>query len=489
MSTTKIRQCIVTLFLCLPALLQAQNNLIVYSEPTVAESMSVDKTMAKVIILSPNKDLLITHNMGDEKGVLAGREQNGEYRYELTHILSEDEAEDGFCKSTVTVTTTQGSKSSTLVLKAGKCYIGKFEIPFKFSCIDESNTKAVYPYENRAKVSFISEENNLKIKLNGTTIIENGVPTHSVPDYLQATVGKDKDNPELSLYDLIFDTSCKEAQDKTFLNPTFTIYSSFPTPLEVKLKEGAQLNVKTAFKFRILLQLVETVIQTKKVLTSATMQLMANAESASNDRKYIAAQGFYQQALDSLNNQPNSSSLRDALKENISHMAECAQWDQKAAKYMEYIKQVKESKSEDKMTVIEDAFQQTLTCYSNLDRLHPDPVYKRFIEKIEKALETFNFIIIEGTVRDRRDNTKIITGGMDIYGVHSSVFTKEMQKKAQGTLIGSVDSNGKFRVQVDKGTYTGLLLVPTKENKDYDKNGFVSLAEQKHLKTTVYISE
>lgn len=68
MSTTKIRQSIVTLFLCLPALLQAQNNLIVYSEPTVAESMSVDKTMAKVIILSPNKDLLITHNMGDEKG-------------------------------------------------------------------------------------------------------------------------------------------------------------------------------------------------------------------------------------------------------------------------------------------------------------------------------------------------------------------------------------------------------------------------------------
>ena len=100
-------------------------------------------------------------------------------------------------------------------------------------------------------------------------------------------------------------------------------------------------------------------------------------------------------------------------------MAECAQWDQKAAKYMEYIKQVKESKSEDKMTVIEDAFQQTLTCYTNLDRLHPDPVYKRFIEKIEKAIRAGK-------------------GEIFLYGEKVSIkdyFKKASTKVAQNALI------------------------------------------------------
>ncbi len=156
---------------------------------------------------------------------------------------------------------------------------------------------------------------------------------------------------------------------------------------------------------------------------------------------------------------------------------------------MQYIKQLKESESTDKMSTIEEAFQQALVCYTNLDRLHPDPVYKTFISRINKSLEAFNFIVIEGTVRDRRDNTKVVAGDVDIYGVHSRTFDRSMEKKAQGTLLGAIDATGKFRVQVDKGTYLGLLFVPTSANKVYDKNGFVSLEEQKHLKTTVYISE
>lgn len=468
--------------------IQAQNNLITYSEPTEVKGLTIEPTKTKVIIISPNKDVIITHNMGNEKGVLAGREKNGEYRYELTHELSEDEQDDGFCKSTVTISTAQGSKSSSLVLRGGKCYMGSFEIPFKFSCVDESNAQAVYPYENRAKVSFISEENDLQIKFNGTTVVENGEPLSTL-DYVQVQINKDKENPELTVYDLIFDTSKGETKKPQFKNPTFTVRSSFPVPLQVQLRDGAQLNVKTMYKFRVLIQLVETIIKTKKVLVSATMQLMANAEQASKDRKYIAAQGFYQQALDSLANDENSSVNKAALEENISHMAECAEWDQKAAKYMQYIKQLKESGSDEKMSTVEEAFRQALVCYTNLDRLHPDPVYKTFIAKINKSLEAFNFIVIEGTVRDRKDNTKVITDGVDIYGVHSSSFEKALQKKAHGTQIGSVDASGRFRVQVEKNTYQGLLFVPASTNKNYDKNGFVSLAEQKHLKTTVYISE
>lgn len=486
-----ILRLIVLLILMVPAItaVKAQNNLITYSEPTEVKGTEVDANTTKVIIISPNKDVVVTHNMGNERGVLVGREKNGEYRYELTHALSEDEQEDGFCKTTVTVSTAQGSRSSSLVLRGGKCYMGSFEIPFKFSCVDESNAKAVYPYESRAKVSFISEENDLQIKFNGTTIVENGEALAAL-NYVEVQVQKDKENPELTVYDLVFDTSANEAAKPEFKAPTFSIRSSFPTALQVQLRDGAQLSTKSMYKFRVLLQLVETVIKTKKVLVSSSMQLMANAEQASKDRKYKAALGFYQQALDSLSNDDADASVsKAALEENIAHMAECAEWDQKAAKYMLYIKQLKESGGSDKMSTIEDAFRQALVCYTNLDRLHPDPVYKTFIEKIKKSLEAFNFIIIEGSVRDRVDNSKVITGGVDIYGVHSSTFGKDMQKKAHGIRIGSVDATGRYRVEVEKNTYLGLLFVPTSSNKDYDKNGFVSLVDQKHLKTTVYISK
>lgn len=484
-----MRRAMLAVFILAAGVAHAQNNLITYSEPQEVVGVTVEPTVAKIVIVSPNKGLSLIHTMGHERGELVGREPNGEYRYELIHHLNEDEQDDGFCKTTITVSLAQGSKSSALVLRAGKCYMGTFEIPFKFSSIDESSGKAVYPYEGKAKVSFTSEESDLQIKFNGVTVIDNGKPISNALDYIEAQVAKDSGNSDLLVYDLIFDTNSEAAQTTQFKSPTFTLRSSFPTTLQVQLREGGELRAKTSFKYRVLLQLVETVIKTKKVLTSATMQLMANAEQASKDRKFVAAQGFYQQALDSLGNEADALTIRDALLENVGHMTECAEWDQKAAKYMQYIKQLKESESTDKMSTIEDAFQQALICYTNLDRLHPDPIYKNFISKINKSLEAFNFVVIEGTVRDRRDNTKIVAGEVEIYGVHSREFDKNMQKKAQGTLIGAIDADGKFRVQVEKNTYWGLLFVPTSANKVYDKNGFVSLEEQKHLKTTVYISE
>lgn len=340
----------------------------------------------------------------------------------------------------------------------------------------------------RRRFLFISEEADLQIKFNGTTVVEDGKPLQSL-GYVEVQVSKESGNSGLTVYELTFDTNSEAAGTSQFKRPTFGLRSSFSNTLEVQLREGAQLNAKTMFKYRVLLQLVETVIKTKKVLTSATMQLMANAEQASKDRKFVAAQGFYQQALDSLGTYGDVATTRIALEENITHMTECTEWDQKAAKYMQYIKQLKESESTDKMSTIEEAFQQALVCYTNLDRLHPDPVYKTFISRINKSLEAFNFIVIEGTVRDRRDNTKVVAGDVEIYGVHSRTFDRSMEKKAQGTLLGTIDATGKFRVQVDKGSYLGLLFVPTSANKVYDKNGFVSLEEQKHLKTTVYISE
>lgn len=176
-------------------------------------------------------------------------------------------------QTTVTVSVAQGSKSSALVLRAGKCYMGTFEIPFKFSCVDESNDKAVYPYEGKAKVSFTSEEADLQIKFNGTTVVEDGKPLQSL-GYVEVQVSKESGNSGLTVYELTFDTNSEAAGTSQFKRPTFGLRSSFSNTLEVQLREGAQLNAKTMFKYRVLLQLVETVIKTKKVLTSATMQLM-----------------------------------------------------------------------------------------------------------------------------------------------------------------------------------------------------------------------
>lgn len=465
----------------------AQNNLIVYNEPNESQGGIVDASEAKVIFLSPNKNLLISHTMGFEKGVLAGQEKNGEYRFELTHAFSEDELEDGFCKTSVTVSTPDASKSFLLTLKPGKCYMGRFEIPFKFSFLNESNDRAVYAQENKAKVTFMSELDDLNIRYNGKVVVQNGKAASSV-NYIRVEKGRDEQG--LTLYDLIFSTDVPEAQTEAFKRPVFTLKSSFPEELRIELNEGSLLRVKTMYNYRILLQLVQTVIKEVEVHTSAYMQLLGNAKQALASRKFTSAQGFYKMAQDTLakDKSKNTEEERLTLQRNIDHMEACAEWDKKAAMYMEYILELKKSGGSDMMSNVEEAFREALVCYTNLDRLHPDPVYKKLIELTEKKLDEFNFIVIEGSVRDKRDNTKRVSG-VDIYGVHSPTFEDNMQdeKPKSHELLGAVDKDGTFRVQVDKNTYLGLLFVPAKENKAYKRNGFVSLQEQKHLKTAVYI--
>lgn len=459
--------------------LQAQNDFIDYSEPKEASNLTTDASEAKVIIISPNKDIEMSHTMGHEKGVLAGREKNGEYRFELTHPLSEDELEDGFCKTTVSVSTSNGRRSSMLVLKPGKCYVGSFRIPFKFSCNNESNSRAVFAEENRAKVSFISEIDDLTIFFNGKAVVTNGADT-SPYSYVTVKPGKEK---ELTIYDLIFDTSVPEAQKENFKHPVFTLKSSFPEKREVQLGEGNQLSVKTLYRFRVLLHLVDTIHSEKEVFVSDYSKILNSAEQSGQELDYAAAKGFYLQALKA---KDAPKDAKETLEKKISKMEQCEDYDTQAKRAMLYIRELKKAGQDARMDEIEAAFRQALSCYINLERLNSSPVYKELIEKTNKALEAFNIIVVEGTVRDKKNNTKTIAG-ISIYGIPSSEFTSDMEKKTMGVKLGAVDPSGKFRVEVEKGgQYNGLLFVPD-ENKDYKKNGFVSLKEQKHLKTTIYL--
>lgn len=466
---------------------QSQNNLIVYTEPKEVSDVTAGPKEAKIIIITPNKEVAVSHTMGHEKGVFTGREKTGEYRFELTHPFSEDEQEDGFSKTTLTVSTPQGSKTSQLTLKPGKCYIGRFEIPLSFSYVDESNLKGVYAEENRAKVSFFSDIDDLTIKFNGKPVISNGKPDASSLEYVQASVNKDKEHDGQWTYDLIFDTANPAAQSSAFKNPTFTVKSSFPDELNIQLKEGNQLTVKRMYKFRILLQLVETVIQEKEVFVSDYAQFLANAEESEKNLKFAAAKGFYQQAMDAADRDQTTvtEGVKETLTKKIAEMEECDKYEEKIKQYMALIKKLRTEGKGGTVKEVEDAFRQALICYSNLDALHPAPKYKNMIDKIEKVLEGFNFFIIEGSVRDRKDNTKLI-GEVGIYGVSSSTFTDDMEKKAKGIFLGKVAADGKFRIKVDKGKYNGLLFVPAGAG-GYKKNGFVSVKEQKHLKTTVYL--
>lgn len=462
----------------------AQNNLIVYSEPKEATDASAGPSEAKIIIITPNKDITVSHTMGTEKGVLAGREKRGEYRFELTHPFTEEEQEDGFLKTTVTVSNSQGSKSSVLTLKPGKCYMGRFEIPLKFSYIDESNQKSVYAEENRAKISFFSEVEDLTIKFNDLTVFQDGRPSPSL-EYIQASVSKNTEHADQWVYNLIFDTSHPMAQSSAFKNPTFSVKSSFPEVLKIQLKEGNLLTVKRMYKFRVLLQLVETVIKEKEVYVSDYSQFLGNAEESEKNLKFSTAKGFYEQALAVVEQDKEAPvNAKETLTKKIAEMEELDKYDKQAKRAMLFVKEARKG-GEAQINIVEDAFNQALTAYTNLNNLHPAPVYRDLIAKIEKALEAFDFIVIEGSVRDRKNNTQLVKD-VDIYGVYSTTFNDRMEKKAQGFKVGSVDADGKFRVKIKKKAYGGLLFVPG-DKSGYKKNGFVSLREQKHLKTTVYL--
>ena len=443
---------------------------VTYTEPVLSTTNTTEADRATVYILSPNKDLRITHTMGTSSAVITGRDaENYLYIYELEHIFTADNIEDGFFKTILKISSVSGEKMSPITLKAGKCYDGYFEVPFSFSYTDETTKQGFYAADNKAKVSFISEVNDLYISCNNEKYVENGVA-------IMPNVEVKVENG-LAVYDFIFDTAPLATE---FHRPVFTVKSSAHEDLTVELSEDKMITPKSYFQYRIII--ANTVFETEYA------QALKTGETEEKASNFQGAITFYEQAmaLDSLN-----SLQVEGLALKIDRMNECLTHVLTAKKAFADIRTLMKSGDFSKQK-LETNWDVARVCYSNLLKITGNLEYRVMVEKIEKKLENFNYIYVSGTIRDKM-STAVISEGVKIYTTSSSQMgtaaLKDIKDKDlySSDIIETVGADGKFSFRVEKGEYgaQGLIFMPQGDNKKY--KSFLSLAPQEDIKTTVYI--
>ena len=89
-----------------------------FVEPKEDPTITAGSNQVKIVINSNSDKLVMTHNMGEEKGVRTTND-DGTYRYTINYSFPED-YEDDFIKSTFLVRLPVGQKDFMLVLRKGK---------------------------------------------------------------------------------------------------------------------------------------------------------------------------------------------------------------------------------------------------------------------------------------------------------------------------------------------------------------------------------
>jgi hypothetical protein len=254
-----------------------------------------------------------------------------------------------------------------------------------------------------------------------------------------------------------------------------TIYGDQTNKLSISI-EGLGVKQKKSYSVLLLKEKVE-------VFESEYAQLLRNAEKAEENHTFKIAREFYEQAISV---EGISAEAKGTLEQKIKEMEDCQTHSVKAAQAMAYIGELKKQNKNVSIETVEGLFRNARISYENLYRLRGlDPYYKDLIDRIDGQLEKIDFLVIEGSVREKNGGAKI--GHVSIYAVPDTSMHRKIAKKAAGVKIGEADAEGKFRVEPKKKSgYGGLLFVPPENNKKFNNNGFLPMP-QEHITTTIYL--
>ena len=137
--------------------------------------------------------------------------------------------------------------------------------------------------------------------------------------------------------------------------------------------------------------------------------------------------------------------------------------------------------------MIEECYEVAIANYESLYKIRNDEEFQRRATVLKNALDKLGLVIEGNVVKTDMKQGRLLeepATDVSIYAC-TSEFNKDMKKGRHGTYIGKVDAKGNFHVQVDRHVYAGLLFVPNDEKN----NTWISLHEQKHLKTKVRIKD
>jgi len=252
-----------------------------FAEPKEDSSMAAGPNQAVVVIRSNSDKLVMTHNMGEEKGVRA-ENADGTYSYTINYRFPEEDDEE-FIKSTFLVRLPVGQQEFMLVLRKGKGYSGTFN---ENLITIERNNDGLFPQSKAAKVTFLYAMKDLSMECSGRLCFASGQAVQPADANFSPSVKQE--GGELYAYSIEFMLDEAKKTPLFVRRPVFKIKIEGSNAIEVDL--GGDLEFKKSYSYII----VNTVKIVEK--ESSFDELLAKAQAKEKEADFFAAANAYQDA-------------------------------------------------------------------------------------------------------------------------------------------------------------------------------------------------
>lgn len=244
-----------------------------------------------------------------------------------------------------------------------------------------------------------------------------------------------------------------------------------PVPIDM-------LKKLTAPKYKLTIG-INDALQKTVVGTTALAEKLKSANMAYQGRRFKEALTFYKQV-----SEDSEATETDKLACNgwIETINKCIEAQTEANKSLLLLKNYKERGGDVNPDKIVELFNIAISNYRTLYLITKNEFYHTRIESLEKSRDKVGYVMSGNVISTDFKQGVLYENpitGIDIYGIEEG-FKKEMKKGIHGDFLGKVDSQGKFHIEVPRGSYEGLLFIPT-NNKDFSKNVWQSLKGSTHL--------
>ncbi len=483
--------------------IQAQNVFMTIDEQTELQRNMDLGGKASAVFVSSMEDLVIVSNKKEDKFT---QKKNGQmYEYETQIDITDGDRTFKVMRKNTALT----AEVKKIFTKKNQRYYFKVEAVANPIILNEQGGRAeAYLVDGKACVEFTTAIENLKVKhpqglpctiqhskseagAYVTSVIVDMVVfdklrdamTQAAEEYgtqdekIQKMGEKGIEIPEAEWQKLDELQKKADATDVAFNSiSSLTVYTDNSNYLSVSIRD---LSVKQKLLYGIL-PLLEKV----EIYNRSYDQYVGSALEAEKSRKFNTAKEFYEQganAIDATEEEKASCRIKAA------EMKECAGYWNMANQVLKKLKELKEEGGTADYGMIEECYEVAIANYQSLYKVRNDEEFQRRADVLKDALEKLGIVVEGNVVKTNLTKGRLLEKTATDVSIYACAeeFNKKMKKGIHGTFVGKVDSEGNFRIQVDRHIYKGLLFVP----QDEKNNTWVSLKEQKHLKTTVRIKD
>lgn len=503
-----LRHCLGMLVLFASCALTAQNNLF-YNYQITSESKAVALDgKSQLIVISPHDDLTATVS-GQATGRFGTpkKRSDGQYVYTTLFDLSQG-------REVKLVFARKGSPLQTdmkEVLTPNKSITYKVEeVENPISLNEQTGRNMSSKVHGESDLEFTTDIEGLSVKVSpllksrisksktaaGAQVITVSIVMKPLTD-LREELQKCKEEYELLTQEM--NEGKIQAGDTAKLNRQEAL-EGIVEEMGIRLSDMAQVTLSAPNSNTLAISLdnvsenerkayaVLAMKQVENVYNTSYDQALANALQSVKTRKYKAAADFYRQAAEA---QDAPEGAKATCEARAADMDKCFEFMDMANKALRRLKEEKKKGEMVDYGLIEECYNVAIKNYESLYQLTQDEEFKRRIGMLEKDLKKLG-IVVEGTVVgiDRKGGVmwENPLTGVDIYAVPLGQNGSSYTKGICGDRVGSVDAKGRYHVQLESGKYEGLLFVPV-ASKEYKKNVWRALKEQRHAKIDVKFNE